>query len=861
MPLSPMMQQYLETKEKYKDCILLYRLGDFYEMFFDDAIEISRTLELTLTGRDCGLAERAPMCGIPHHALDTYMPKLIERGYKVAICEQLTPPGKGIVERDVVRVVTPGTVMESSMLEEDKHNYIASVFYGAEKIGISWADITTGDFFCSEAQTDPDHKTLQDVLTRVMPSEIIANEAMFTMSDSLPCVKMRFIPKFTLYKSAAFESKNAENTLKTQFGTDIKKFGLETKDAASRSAGALIDYLNETQKRSLLHINKIQYSVSRDYMVLDMNTRRNLELTSSIQERKKYGSLLWLLDATKTGMGTRNLSEWIQQPLQNPSEINKRLDAVEEIKSDLIMIDNLKENFAKIRDIERLTGKIAYNSITPRDVEALGKSLAVLPEIVRILSGVRSELLYLAKDGLKGLEAISDLIEKAIIENAPTGIKDGGFLKPGYNKQLDEYLGIRSNSEKWLLKIEEEERKKTGIKNLKIGYNKVFGYFIEVTNSYLNLVPYDYQRKQTLTGAERFITPELKEMEEKILNAQENSIKLEIALFGEIRNTLLKQLPLLQNAAKAIAVIDTVMSLAITANKYNYCRPKISSKVNELHIKDGRHPVVEALLKGDQFVPNDTDLNGGDSKAMLITGPNMAGKSTYMRQVALITLMAHIGSFVPAKAAEIPITDKIFTRVGASDNLAFSQSTFMVEMSEVAHILKNVTPDSLILLDEVGRGTSTYDGMSIAWAVIKYLAENTTAKVLFATHYHELIDLEYKLSGIKNYKVLVKELADGVIFLRKIVRGGADKSFGIEVAKLAGLPREVIEDAKSIMNSLDAGENVPSFGQKPQDQLPAKYAEIINVLKDTDINSVTPLIAFDTLNELVRKATQGEKNG
>ena len=856
MALSPMMQQYVLTKEKYKDAILLYRLGDFYEMFFEDAVTASKELDLTLTGKMCGLDERAPMCGIPYHALDGYLAKLIEKGYKVAICEQLTEPKKGVklVERDVVRVITPGTLIDSNLLDDKKNNYILSACLDSGIVGVAYTDISTGIIYLAEQNLNQ----FNDLLVRVRPSEIICNKNLAEIADTLLATKLQIIPNFQV---RAFENFDFDECYKTLTNQIDKKelIGLTDKKQTIISAGILINYLLETQKRSLSHINTISYIQDSEFMAIDSNTRRNLELTETIKDRKKRGSLLWLLDKTQTSMGSRCLRTYIEQPLYDEKLINQRLNGVEELVKNIVVRDALTSLLGSVYDIERLCGKVSYNNLTPKDTIALKNSLSVLPEIKEKLSGFKSTILKnIAKD-IYDYSSIYNMLDSAIVENPPYVLKDGGFIKKGYSKELDDICNISTVGKTWLATLEADEREKTGIKNLKIGYNSVFGYYIEVSKGQVDQVPYRYQRKQTIANAERYITDELKEMENKILHAEEQKITLEIKLFNEIREVLLENVSAMQKTARQIAVLDALLSLAIVACEKNYCKPQVSSSINSIEIVNGRHPVVEALLKNEDFIPNDTFLNNTDSRTMIITGPNMAGKSTYMRQVALITLMAHIGSFVPAQKANIALTDKIFTRVGASDDLAFGQSTFMVEMSEVSNILKQATNNSLIVLDEVGRGTSTFDGLSIAWSVMEYLSKTLKAKTLFATHYHELTELEGLLEGVKNYRINVKEFNDTIIFLRKIVRGGANKSFGIEVAKLAGLPENVITRAKEILHTLEENEinKNSSLTQLNETTETKKYQkavmEVGNILKDVNVETLTPLNAFDLILQLKEK--------
>ncbi len=858
MALSPMMQQYMQIKEQYKDAIVFCRLGDFYEMFFEDAVTASKVLDLTLTGRACGLEERAPMCGVPYHAADTYIAKLISAGYKVAIYEQITEPKPGkMVERAVVRVISSGTVMENELLDEKKNNYIASVYKDKTSIGVAYCDMTTGEFKVCEFSTDS-LQNLNDMLVRVRPAEIICNSEMVNYTQELSCVKLNIMPRFSVYLDYEFEYKNALETIKTQFGfSTINGFDFDKMGFAISASGALIKYLLETQKRSLNHINRIITEKNSDYLYLDITSCRNLEITETIRDQKKRGSLLWLLDNTKCNMGARLMRNWVLNPLKDELEINGRLNAVEELTKAPILLNDITTTISKFADIERLAGKISYGSIMPRDCLSLKNSLKNLPDLASFTSNLKApKLAKLFKDITK-LTTLTNFLEECISEDSPAIISGGGFIKKGFNKDLDEYRSVSTDAQVWLSKLEATEREQTGIKNLKIGYNRVFGYYIEVNKSQQDLVPFRYQRKQTIANNERYITEELKQLEEKILGADELAIKLEQKIFAQAKEYMQTLVQDLQKVAEDVAILDCICSLATVATKYNYTKPVINSKVKSIEIKDGRHPVVEALLKDEQFVPNDTSLDGGENRTMIITGPNMAGKSTYMRQVAIITLLAHIGSFVPASSASICLTDRIFTRIGATDDLAYGQSTFMVEMVEVANILNNATKNSLLILDEVGRGTSTFDGLSIAWAVLEYITKYIKAKTLFATHYHEMTDLEGQLDGVKNYRISVKEFNNSVIFLRKIVRGGANKSFGIEVAGLAGINKDVITRAKEILHTLEEKE-LSSSNLVPQATQFDKIIdnEIVAKLKNIDMNRISPMVAFELLNELVEKAKE-----
>lgn len=858
---SPMMQRYLETKEEYKDCILFYRLGDFYEMFFEDAITASRELELTLTGKDCGQEERAPMCGIPHHAAEIYVSRLINKGYKVAICEQLEDPKttKGIVKRGVIRVVTPGTLVESNMLEERKNNYIMSIYKTGIYFGISICDISTGEFYSAEIKDNNNFPILLDEIARYTPSELVINSMMANCLDEMNKIKERFenvyITKFN-DKFFSEELNNVNLRFNVVDNNERKIDNLAEKKLALSSINALVQYIEDTQKTSLDHINKITiYNLSK-YMALDINARRNLEITEKMRDKSKKGTLLWVLDKTSTSMGGRLLRRWLNDPLVDVDEINRRLNAVKELKDDIILRGEVIENLKKVYDIERLAGKMAYGNANARDMVTLKNSLFKLPEVKQILKNCKSDLLKGLYEKLDELQDIYQLIEKSIVEDPPMTIKDGGIIKLGYDEEIDKLKTAQTEGKTWLVQLEAEEKEKTGIKNLKIGFNKVFGYFIEVTKSYLDQVPDRFIRKQTLTNAERYITEDLKNLENQILGAEEKVINLEYNAFVEIREEISKNVTRLQTTSEVISSLDVLTSFAQVAEDFNYCMPEVDSS-GTIDIKNGRHPVIEKILGEGVFVENDTFLDKGDNRLSIITGPNMAGKSTYMRQVALITLMAQCGSFVPAESANIGVVDKIFTRVGASDDLSMGQSTFMVEMMEVATILKEATPNSLVILDEIGRGTSTYDGLSIAWAVAEYIADKQKcgAKTLFATHYHELTELENKIEGIKNYSIAVKEKGEDIIFLRKIVRGGTDESYGIHVARLAGVPKVVTQKANEILRSLEK-KNILTGKKQDKKQVEGQFdmynyklAEIAHEIDKVNLNELTPI---DALNTLVR---------
>ena len=861
---SPMMQKYLETKEQYQDCILFYRLGDFYEMFFDDAILVSRELEITLTGKDCGLEERAPMAGIPFHAAENYISRLVSKGYKVAICEQLEDPKttKGIVKRGVIKVITPGTIVESNMLEERKNNYIMSICKVGLYFGIAVSDISTGEFYSTQIKENNNFSLLMDEISRYSPAEIVVNKMMNSSSEELLKIKTRFPSVYITTCAESYFSEDISKAIQDFRLVDSKGNDLESvedKLLAIASINALKEYISSTQMTDLSHINKVViYSVSK-YMSLDINARRNLEITEKLRDRSKKGTLLWVLDKTSTSMGGRLLRRWLNDPLIDETEINKRLGAVEELKNDIMLRGEIIENLKKVYDIERLAGKMAYGNGTPRDMITLKNSLSRLPDIKAVLQNVESEALKEIYQNIDELQDMFNLIEKSIVDEPPMTTKDGGYIKLGYNEDIDALKHASTDGKSWLMKLEADEKEKTGIKSLKIGFNKVFGYYIEVTNLYKNMVPDTYIRKQTLTNGERYITEELKNMENQILGAEERVIKLELEAFRQIREEIAKNVKRMQKTAEAISSLDVLTSFAQVAEEMNYCKPTIN-KDGILNIKEGRHPVIEKMLSSGEFVANDTYLDTEENRLAIITGPNMAGKSTYMRQVALITLMAQVGSFVPATEATIGVVDKIFTRVGASDDLSMGQSTFMVEMMEVASILKEATKNSLVILDEIGRGTSTYDGLSIAWAVAEYIADKNKcgAKTLFATHYHEMTTLEKEGNGIKNYSIAVKEKGEDIIFLRKIVKGGTDESYGVHVARLAGVPKDVTKRANEILKTLERKSVLKEQKTEKEDKKKVegqfdmfnyKLAEVAHELDKVNLNELTPI---DALNTLVR---------
>ena len=875
--LTPMMKQYMETKSQYQDCILFYRLGDFYEMFFEDALTASRELEITLTGKNCGQEEKAPMCGVPYHAVEGYLNRLVAKGYKVAICEQVEDPKttKGIVKREVVRIVTPGTNLDTQALDETKNNYIMCIVYIADRYGVSVADISTGDYFVTEIR---DSAKLLDEIYRFSPSEIICNEAFYMSGVDMDGMKDRLGITIYSLESWYFDDEVCRKKLLEHF--EVSSFaglGLADYDCGIISAGALLQYLLETQKNSLSNLTHITPYAAGKFMMIDSSTRRNLELCETLREKQKRGSLLWVLDKTKTAMGARTLRKYVEQPLIDKTEIIRRLDAVQELKEQAISREEIREYLSPVYDLERLITKIAYGSANPRDLTAFRSSLEMLPALLYILQEMKAELLKDLAVDLDPLEDLCILVKKAIREDPPIAMKEGNIINDGYNEEVDKLRRAKSDGKDWLAKLENDEREKTGIKNLKIKYNKVFGYYLEVTNSYKEMVPEYYTRKQTLANAERYITPELKELEDMILGAEDKLYALEYELYSEVRDLIASQIERIQKTAKAVAALDAFASLALVAERNNYVRPKINEK-GVIDIKEGRHPVVERMIPNEMFISNDTYLDDKKHRISIITGPNMAGKSTYMRQTALIALMAQIGSFVPAKSANIGLSDRIFTRVGASDDLASGQSTFMVEMTEVANILRNATSKSLLILDEIGRGTSTFDGLSIAWAVIEYISDSRLlgAKTLFATHYHELTELEGKIDNVNNYCIAVKEKGDDIVFLRKIVKGGADKSYGIQVAKLAGVPELVIGRAKEIVEELsdeDITARVSEIASKERvvkkkpkvkkyDDVDiaqmslfdtVKDDDVLEELKNLDVGNMTPIDALNTIYRLQNK--------
>ena len=874
--LTPMMQQYMAIKEQYKDCILFYRLGDFYEMFYDDALTASRELEITLTGKNCGQEERAPMCGVPYHAVDVYLNKLVAKGYKVAICEQAEDPkqAKGIVKREVIRIVTPGTNLSQQALDEGRNNYLMCLVYDNNQFGLAITDISTGDFYTTEVAT---LKELYDEIHRFSPSEIICNDSFYMSGASLDDFKDRLHVSVSTLDTWYMDEAVSVQKIKEHFKVaSLDGLGLTDFPSGTLAVGALLLYLYETQKNTLDNLTKITPYRSGGYMIIDSATNRNLELIETLREKQKKGSLLWVLDKTKTAMGARLMRNWIEQPLIEKKKITARQDAVEELYNDMITREEIREYLNAVYDLERLVTRISYRTANPRDLIAFKTSLGMIPPVKQLLSQAKSAELKEIDERMDCLEDIYDLIEKSIQDEPPIMIREGGMIKEGYNEDVDKFRLSRTEGKTWLAELEAREKEKTGIKNLRVRYNKVFGYYLEVTNSYKELVPEDWTRKQTLANAERYITPELKELEDMILGAEDKLAALEYDLYCEVRDSIGEQVVRIQETAKAIAHLDVLASLACVAQSNDYVRPSINTK-GVIDIQGGRHPVVEKMNNNQMFIDNDTYLDNKNHRISIITGPNTAGKSTYMRQSALIVLMAQIGSFVPAKSANIGIVDRIFTRVGASDDLASGQSTFMVEMTEVANILRNATSRSLLILDEIGRGTSTFDGLSIAWAVVEHISNPKLlgAKTLFATHYHELTELEGKLDSVNNYCIAVREQGDDIIFLRKIIRGGADKSYGIQVARLAGVPDSVIDRAKEISSWLEETD-VTDKAKNLQVRTSAKKKEVVReavpaekqmslfdiypadhpVLKELaglDVSNMTPIQALNTLYELQKR--------
>ena len=855
--MTPMMEQYFEIKNQYKDYLLFYRVGDFYEMFYDDAVTVSREIDLVLTGKDCGEEERAPMAGVPFHAVDSYIGRLIEKGYKIAICDQVEDPSlaKGLVRREVIRVVTPGTLIESDLLSEKKNNYLCSIFFGEFEYGICFCDVSTAEVYATSFSGSNMDSALINEIGAYAPVEVITNLGVAKFRETADFIKGRVHALLLDGQTERFEYSRCLETVKNQFSGSSRENDFENKSVVC-AVGALLDYISEMQKSDISYINKLNIYSDGKYLEMDVNTRRNLELTEAMRTKEKKGTLLWVLDRTRSAMGGRLLRKWIEHPLINCRAIKSRQSAVEELYENFMLREELSDLLDKVLDLERLITRIVYGSANAKDLRAVANTLSILPELYRLLENCKSEELFRIYRELDMLLDVSDRINKAIKEDAPFSVREGGMIADGYSAEVDEFRSIINHGDEWRDSITEAERNATGIKNLKVGYNKVFGYYIEVTKSQVSQVPDRYIRKQTLSNCERYITEELKEMEAKVLGATDKLCTLEYELFCEVRNFVAENSSRIQKTAALIAEADAYYSLASVAAKNRYVKPGIDNS-ETIIIKDGRHPVVEQFVKDSYFVPNDTSLNLSDSRLMLITGPNMAGKSTYMRQVALIVLMAQIGSFVPAAEAEIGVVDKIFTRVGASDDLASGQSTFMLEMNEVAYILKNATKNSLIIYDEVGRGTSTFDGMSIARAIVEYTASRKIgAKTLFATHYHELTGMEKEFDGIVNYNIAAKKRGDNITFLRKIVRGSTDDSYGIEVAKLAGLPNEVIKRAKEILASVEKSAKNLSLTESEADSTVDEELigvddcmsdRVIEEIKNTDINTLSPYECMNLL--------------
>lgn len=871
--LSPMMQKYKETKAQYQDCILMYRLGDFYEMFFEDAEIASRELDLTLTGRDCGLEHRAPMCGVPYHAVDGYIARLVNKGYKVAICEQLSTepaPGNKIVDREVVRVITAGTVIDEGMIADGRSNYLASVYLHGSKIGFSWADISTGEFNLVEKETSDPVQTIEDFLSTVNPAEMIASAETCELNEKVPALISEKYPKMQAYYDWAFKYQTAKESLEKMLGVaTLDAFEVKDRPIAVSAAGALNEYLLETQKRKLPQFTKLTYFNDGDYMILDSAARRNLELAESNRDRKRQGSLFWVIDKTKTGMGLRTLRKWLDYPSLNEKVITERQDGIEFFVQNAEEREKAEALLSKMHDIERLAGRCAYGNASPSDMLRLAQSLDVFPRIKALLKSAPAKILTRIDAVIPSKIQVAEKILQAFDpDHVGKEYKNGKFIRKGYDKTLDEYRDAKDNAETWLRAYEATEKELTGIKNLHVGFNKVFGYYIEVSKANVPLVPFRYHRKQTLVNGERYITEELKEKEEQILHSEEKALEFELRIFEEFSKTLMEIVPLILKWSSAIGALDAMLSLAKVAVENDFVRPKIGKGIKVISIEGGRHPVVEKIVGKREFIPNSTLLDD-ECRTMIITGPNMAGKSTYMRQVALITILAHMGSFVPAEKAKIALTDRIFTRIGASDDLSYSQSTFMVEMVEVATILNNATKNSLLILDEIGRGTSTYDGLGIAWSVMEYIAKKIGAKTLFATHYHELTDLENRIAGVKNYRILANKIEGKIVFLHKIARGGANKSFGAEVASLAGVPESVVSRAKDITNILEETSRYRDTNQILvggdidkkdvmqaslfEDKTNEKGDQIIEELKGIDINSTSPIQAFSILSDLVSR--------
>ncbi|MDU5079954.1 DNA mismatch repair protein MutS [uncultured Tissierella sp.] len=870
--LTPMMQQYMSIKKQYEDCILFFRLGDFYEMFFDDALTASRELEITLTQRDCGMSEKAPMCGVPHHVSDSYVSRLVEKGYKVAICEQIEDPAlaKGIVQRDVIKVVTPGTITDQTILDEKSNNYLVSIYLDNLGLGISYVDNSTGEMYTTEliGEGDEINSFLIDELGKILPSEIICNDVFSRNTKILKILKNTINPYINIYKEDEIAKKDWKSMVLSHFDVEtLEQIELNNRLYSIIATGKLIDYLYKTQKSSLEHINSISYYKPNNYMILDISTRANLEIHETIIKKDRKGALIGLLDKTSTSMGGRLLKKWLEQPLVNIAEIEKRNSIVEYFFNNIVIMDDIKSILRQIYDIERLASKISNGNCNARDLISLKSSISVLPDFKRILKNCDNIELGDMGISLDTLEDIYLLLEKGINENPPISLKDGGLIKEGYDSELDKIREACLSGKEWLAALESKEREKTGIKNLKVGFNKIYGYYFEVTKSNISSVPDYFIRKQTLTNSERYYTEELKNMEDKILGAEVKSLDLEYQIFSDIRNKVKKNIERIQNASRIISQVDVLNAFAQVAYKLNFVKPNFNKK-GIIHIVDGRHPVVENNIENNLFIPNDTYLDTKNNMVQIITGPNMAGKSTYMRQVAIITLLAHIGAFVPASSANISVVDRIFTRIGAADNLSQGESTFMVEMNEVSNIIRSATKNSLIILDEVGRGTSTYDGLSIAWAIVEHITNVIKAKTLFATHYHELTQLQAKNKGIKNLTIAAEEKGDQIVFLRKIVEGSTNRSYGIEVAKLAGINRDVIDRANEILSLIEGNHqininNIPKEEPKQLNLIDYKKDYYLDKVLNLDIDSITPRDALNILYNLRddAKKLRGDNNG
>lgn len=862
--LTPMMQQYMAMKNQYKDSLLFFRMGDFYEMFFEDAKIASRELEIALTGRDCGLDEKAPMCGVPHHVAETYISRLVDKGHKVAVCEQMEDPAlaKGLVKRQVTRIVTPGTIIDPGALDEKTNNFLASVYFDDYGAGISYVDNSTGEMFTTEfiGEIENSSRFLLDELGKIMPSEIICNKGLVDNKKIMSTIKVKIDPYINLVEDPSLNIDSSLKLIEEFFDGDPNvRTRLKGKVYSAISASRLIGYLKDTQFNRLEHIMELQHYEPQQYMLMDISTRTNLEIHETLRSRERKGALIGILDKTQTAMGGRLLKKWLEQPLLDRTQINSRLDMVEFFVDNPITLDDVREILREVYDIERLSSKIATGNCTARDMAALRQSISQLPQLKSILDSTELDNLQRLQEEMDPLDDLYKILNETIIDDPPLSVKEGGFIKSGSSQELDELRSSGSMGKEWLAQLEQKERQRTGIKTLKVGYNRVMGYYIDITKTNLSLVPDDYIRKQTLANSERYYTEELKRLEEKVVGAEEKAVQLEYEIFQELRDYIKKQLTRLQKTGKLLAVLDCIGGLAKVASANGFTRPKLNNR-GVISIREGRHPVVEAVIEHQLFVPNDIEMDNRENMLHIITGPNMAGKSTFMRQTAIIVLLAQMGSFVPAKEADIGIVDRIFTRIGASDNLSQGESTFMVEMTEVSNILRYATKHSLLILDEVGRGTSTYDGLSIAWSVIEHIADHIKAKTLFATHYHELTQLESKARGIVNYTILAEERGEDVVFLRKVVRGSTSQSFGIQVARLAGIRREIIQRANEILSMIEGSHTfnlhkpVMKPNQKQLDLLDYKKDFFIDRVKNVEVNQLTPIEALNLLNSLVEDA-------